>query len=78
MVTIANQDQTFEYHIQLDTISKIVLLEKNTTDHRTLRIIRFLNQFNDTMSSIIFIDTSELAQNFFTNLIQRYGNEIHL
>jgi hypothetical protein len=78
MATFANEDQSFEYHVQLEQISKIMLIEKETPNKKVLRIIRLLNATGDSMSSFILADSSEAAKVWYHDLVQRRGNEIVL
>lgn len=78
MATFANEDQSFEYHVQLEQISKIMLIEKETPNKKVLRIIRFLNSTGDSMSSFILADSSEAAKGWYHDLVERRGNEIVL
>lgn len=77
MLTLANQDQTFEFHLQLAEVSKMVLLE-NKTPAKTLRIVRILNAAGESMSSLILADESEEAVAWFGGLIAKYGTEIQM
>jgi hypothetical protein len=77
MLTLANTDQTFEFHLQLAEVSKMVLLEK-VTPAKTLRIVRILNAAGESMSSLILADESEAAVTWYEGLIAKYGKEIQL
>jgi hypothetical protein len=77
MLTLANTDQTFEFHLQLAQVSKMVLLEK-ITPAKTLRLIRILNGAGDSVSSLILADESEAAVTWYEGLIAKYGTEIQL
>jgi hypothetical protein len=77
MLTLANTDQTFEFHLQLAQVSKIVLLEKETPA-KTLRMVRILNVAGDSMSSLILADESVEAITWYEGLIAKYGTEIQL
>lgn len=77
MLTLASTDQTFEFHLQLTDICKIVLIEKETPA-KTLRIIRLLNAVGESMSSLILADTSDEAKSWYHELVEKRGNEIQL
>lgn len=77
MLTLASDDQSFEYHLQLTDVSKIVLLEKETPA-KMLRIIRLLNAEGDSMSSLILSDTCEEATKWYHGLVEKRGSEIQL
>jgi putative heme iron utilization protein len=77
MATIANADQSFEYHIQLEQINEIAFVEKETPN-KTLRIVRLMNEDGDSITSLILVDVSEDAQKWFADLIQRHGSVVRL
>jgi putative heme iron utilization protein len=78
LLTLANEDQSFEFHLQLSEVSKIVLLEKPTPS-KTLRIVRILNAAGESMSSLILADESQEAVTWFEQgLIATFGTEIQL
>lgn len=77
MLTMASTDQAFEFHVQLEQVSKIVLVEKETPA-KTLRIIRLLNAVGNSMSSLILADTSDEATAWYHDLINKRGSEIQL
>ena len=77
MVTLANADQSFEYHVQLEQICQIAFVEKETPN-KTLRIVRLLNANGDSISSLILVDVSDDAQQWFRDLIQRHGTMVQL
>ena len=75
LLTMANEDQSFEFHLQLSQVLKIVLTEKEAPK-KTLRIIRLLNVAGDSLSSLILADESEAALAWYKELIAKYGKEI--
>jgi hypothetical protein len=77
MLTMASADQTFEFHVHLEQVSKVVLIEKETPA-KTLRIIRLLNDVGDSMSSLILADSSDEAIAWYHGLVEKRGNEIQL
>ena len=77
MLTVASEDQSFEYHVQLTDVSKIVLVEKETPA-KTLRIVRLLNAEGESMSSLILADTTEAATKWYHSLVEKRGSEIQL
>lgn len=77
LLTLATTDQSFEYHLQLSQVSKIVVLEKETPK-KVLRIIRLLNAEGESMSSLILADESNKAVDWFKGLIGIFGDEIQL
>ena len=77
MVTFANEDQSFEFHVQLEQVRQIAFVEKETPK-KTLRIVRLVNTDGATMTSLILVDTSDEAQQWFSDMIQRHGSVIQL
>ena len=77
MATLANEDQSFEYHIQLEQIGKISFVEKETPN-KTLRIVRLLNDSGESITSLILVDVSDDAQKWFGDMIQRHGSIVQL
>jgi hypothetical protein len=77
MLTMASADQAFEFHVQLEQVSKVVLIEKETPA-KTLRIIRLLNDLGESMSSLILADSSDEAITWYHDLVENRGNEIQL
>ena len=77
MATFANADQSFEYHVQLEQICKVAFVVKETPK-KTLRIVRLMNDSDDSITSFILVDASDDAQKWFDDLIQRYGSIVQL
>lgn len=77
LLTLASADQSFEYHLQLSQVSKMVLLRKETPS-KVMRIIRILNDQGESMSSLILADESDAAVKWFTELGETYGTDIQL
>lgn len=76
-MTLASEDQSFEFHIQLSDVSKIVLMEKETPA-KTLRIIRLLNAEGESMTSLILADPSKEAMQWYHKLVETRGGVIQL
>lgn len=75
-LTMASDDQSFEFHIKIRLVGKIVLVERELPG-KTLRIIRMMNQEEESMCSLILADYSEEAGTWFQeSLVAKYGNEI--
>lgn len=77
LLTLASEDQSFEFHLQLSEVSKIALVEKETPA-KTLRIIRLLNAEGESMSSLILADTSDEATKWYHGIVEERGSEIQL
>lgn len=77
MMTMASEDQSFEFHVRLSEVSKMVLTSKETPI-KTLRLARLLNTSGDSMCSIILADSSDEAIEWFEGMVSKYGSEIQL
>jgi hypothetical protein len=79
LMTLASQDQSLEFHLQLADVSKIVLVQRETPK-RTMRLVRFLEaEHGNSMCSLILADDSSAAQKWFDDdLIGKFGTEIQL
>lgn len=77
MLTLASTDQSFEFHLQLSQVSKMVLISKDTPS-KVMRIIRILNDQGESMTSLILASDSKEATKWFETLGDNYGTEIQL
>ena len=76
LLTMASDDQSFEYHLHLSKVSKIVLVEK-TTPKKVMRIVRLLSSTGESISSFILTEEENQAA-WFQALVDEYGTEIQL
>jgi len=77
LITFASEDQSFEFHLQLANVYKIVLTKKETP-MKILRIVRFLIANGETMCSLILADESEEAVKWYEYMIAKFGDELQL
>lgn len=77
LLTLASEDHSFEYHLTLDQVSKIVFVSKETPK-KTMRIVRLLNAEGVSMSSLILADETDAAAKWYEGLIEKHGSEIQL
>jgi hypothetical protein len=77
LLTLASEDQSFELHITLSEVSKVVLVTKGTP-RRIMRLVRLLNAEGQSMLSIILADDSDDAISWYQSLIEKYGGDIQL
>ena len=75
ILTMASSDQSFEFHVKLEQVYKILLLERQQESGKVLRIIRMTNEKEESMCSLILAEYSEDAAAFFQGLVTKYGNE---
>ena len=77
LLTLASEDQSFEFHLQLSQVSKMVLTTKETPK-KTLQIVRLLNPEGVSMCSLILADQSEAAIDWYQKLQDDFGTEVQL
>ena len=76
LTTFASEDQSFEFHLMIAQVSKIVLTEK--TGERVMQIFRFLTAEGKPMCSLILADKSNEAQKWFASMMEKHGADIQL
>ena len=77
LMTLASEDKSFEFHLQLADVSQIALLEKETP-MKTMRIIRVLGTEGQSMCSLILADQSDSAIQWFHGLVEEHGATIEV
>jgi hypothetical protein len=77
LLTLASDDKSFEFHLQLADVAEIVLLEKKTPA-KIMRLIRLLSTEGQSMCSLILADDSDAAVEWYTDLRETYGETINL
>ena len=77
LMTLASEDKSFEFHLQLADVSQVEILEKETP-MKTMRIIRVLGSEKQSMCSLILADQSDPAIQWFHGLVEQYGATIDL
>ena len=76
LVTLASTTQDFEFHVQLNDVSKIVFTTKDSpVSADMMRIVRFLNVEGNAMASMILADEDP---EWWSEMIAEYGEEIQL
>lgn len=78
LLTFASKDQSFEFHLKIAQVSKIVLTEKEGPQGKTMRIFRFLTDEGKPMCSLILADKSEDSIKWFHDIREKYGSDIQL
>merc|ERR1712176_697125 len=79
MITFPSNDKSFEYHIKPNHVSKVTLstVKKpavGEAESKELRIIRFVKDDGSNMCSLILVDTSSDALDWFKSLLSKFGN----
>ncbi|CAB9521666.1 expressed unknown protein [Seminavis robusta] len=75
LTTFASEDQSFEFHMMIAKVSKIVMAEKESpADGKLMQIFRFLNEEGGAMCSLILADKTDAAQAWFGALKEEYND----
>jgi hypothetical protein len=85
LLTLANHDQSFEFHVQLSAVTKIEIIIKEllppsvsspdvTELQRRRRLIRLLGVDGKAVTTLILADGSTSAVEYFDRVMSKYGN----
>lgn len=77
LLTLASKDQSFEFHLSPSDTAKVVLTERDTGE-QVMRVIRFLNSDGAPMCSLILGEDSPEAAKWYSELQNKYGEEMQL
>lgn len=79
LMTFANEDASFEFHVKVDQVCMITFVSTERPDGKggtkVMRVSRFLNEKGTPIASIILVDTSEEAIKWFDGMVEKYGQE---
>ena len=79
LMTFANDDASFEFHVKVDQVCMVTFVSTERPDGKggtkVMRVSRFLNEKGAPVASIILVDTSEDAIKWFEGMVERYGQE---
>lgn len=80
LITLANEDQSFEFHMKPSQVNKVVFTQKaNLPDAGPgMKILRFMNEKGDPMCSLILGEKSDAGNTWFQGMIAKYGQELEL
>lgn len=79
LTTFASEDQSFEFHLMIAQVSKIVLSEKaGPEEGKVMQIFRFLTAEGKPMCSLILADKTEEAKKWYRSLLEKHGGDIQL
>jgi len=77
IATFASVDQSFEFHLMISQVSKIVMTSKATSggekDDQLMQIFRFLTDDGKSMCSLILADKGDEAQAWFQTMLDKYN-----
>lgn len=77
LVTLASEDQSFEFHVKVDEVDKVVFVKSVRSleggEEKTLRICRFMNG-EATVCSLILGVSGEDVIEWFNGMKERYEN----
>jgi len=77
LVTLASEDQSFEFHVKVDQVENVVFAETRRPiegGEKVLRICRFMNGEGGSMCSLILNDEGETAIQWFNGMKDRFGS----
>lgn len=75
LCTLATEDKSFEFHLKLGQVSKVILADKERPDGSTMYVLRFLA---DTGSPICSLIAGGDAKDWFQTMQSKYGEEVQL
>eukprot|EP00527_Entomoneis_sp_CCMP2396_P000211 CAMPEP_0198139264 /NCGR_PEP_ID=MMETSP1443-20131203/2606_1 /TAXON_ID=186043 /ORGANISM="Entomoneis sp., Strain CCMP2396" /LENGTH=136 /DNA_ID=CAMNT_0043801347 /DNA_START=292 /DNA_END=702 /DNA_ORIENTATION=- len=76
LLTMASDDQTFEFHVTLAQVAKVAVVERKSPDGaKTLRVMRVLTAKDESVCSLILgeEESNDEAAAFFQELMDEYG-----
>ncbi|KAL9188152.1 hypothetical protein ACHAXT_006530, partial [Thalassiosira profunda] len=72
LLTFANEDQSFEFHVKVEQVSKIAFVANQR------HVARFLGDDGAPICSLILADSSNGAEEWFDALVEKHGGEVQL
>lgn len=78
LVTFASEDASFEFHVKIGQVSKVAMVEKVVSDIKTLRIMRMINDEGKSICSLILVNQSSEAAEWYQSMMEKYGPETKL
>jgi hypothetical protein len=83
LVTFASDDASFEFHLMVGQVGRVVMVEKQSPlTGKAMRIIRFLTDGGDepakSICSLILAEDSDASGVWYQNLYAKYGPEWQL
>jgi hypothetical protein len=80
LVTFASEDQSFEFHFMIASVSKVAIVEKKSPvkEGKIMRVMRFLNGEEKSICSLILADDSTNAATWYQGVISKYGPELSI
>jgi hypothetical protein len=83
LTTFASSDQSFEFHLKLAQVKRIVLTSRTSLpgggEGPVMQLFRFLTADGTPMCSLIVADQSEAAKVWFQSMVEKYdGGDIQL
>lgn len=70
LLTFASEDQSFEFHVKVEQVCKIAFVVSKR------RVARFLGESGTPICSLILVESSKGAEDWFDGLVERHGNEV--
>jgi len=78
LITLANEDKSFEFHLKPNQVSKVVLTEKATLPGAGpgMKIFRFIDGQNVSICSLILCEKTATGSSWFEGMVAKYGQEV--
>ncbi|KAG7360756.1 hypothetical protein IV203_035855 [Nitzschia inconspicua] len=78
LATFASDDQSFEFHLVIAQVSKVAMVEKASPvkEGKMMRILRFLNNEEKPICSLILAEESTDAAEWYKKLLTEHGPEM--
>ncbi len=76
LVTLASEDQSFEFHVKVDQVENIVFAESKRPiegGEKILRICRFMNNEGGSICSLILNDSGDEAIQWFDRMKEQFA-----
>ncbi len=78
LVTLASEDQSFEFHVKVDQVDKVVFVQSARPaeggEEKILRICRLMDKEGGSICSLILNEYGQAAIDWFSEMEARYSN----
>lgn len=75
LVTFSSEDKSFEFHVMIAQVSKVVMTQKEGAQAgKVLDIFRFLTADGKPMCSLILSENSDDGKKWFSTMLEKYNN----
>ena len=78
LVTLASEDQSFEFHVKVNEVDKVIFVQSarpaEDGEEKILRICRLMNGEGGSICSLILNEYGQDAIDWFSDMEGRYDN----